>query len=1010
MLYRNQTDETLVMLTLMGEQQAFEALVIRYQETVISAATSVTRNRFMAEDAAQDAFVTAWMKLDSLKDHKKFAAWVCRIAKNCALNTVTRYQSFISVDDLISSSAVADQGQNPAELYTAREDADELHKTIGALPKRVAEIINLHYFEGLSIAEIADITRLSEGTVKWHLHDGRKRIRKELCAMSEKWNDTLVQRVMKKVEELKLWRTKNDKSEFEVIYRDVLRDVEELPESKDKYHALADVLMSGWWWLPGEKNDALFARIRDAAERGKNDEVMEFIVGREDSKVYGGARIDFILNKQIPRLEAAGLVKTLAHEWFALGKLYYKDGKTELGREAYIKARTLLSAEDVNYSLVPRALEIEELHTTQYKDKDSRKYILLCRADELRIIDGKLTWWKTNSLNRGEMYSGNSQVNDILRNCAYCDSIFFAELSLGESFTGSDGSTLTFVSDNESLHTPCGDFDGCHLYEVRYFDQYTGASVYKTYYKHGVGIVRHEHILDGISDARVLSAYKIAGGSGLLPLCEGNRWEYVSEYNESAMRSDICYEVSYADSTKSIVTSTIITERFGYDENSWLDMIVNIRNEYWGRTPHGNQGIRDIYDVIDRAEALAKTPMEKAHSKAACSVARRILDTDPDFNKDHTATGHWNFFKKSFIRRQDGIVIFGHNSRWSFEWKHMGTIEPADTPLLYNDILGILQDATGCIWSDQWKVGDSPTAEFILWDNYHMKTEITCEKCDPITTKAGHFEDCIKLSLKISGLENSSGLKYRGGNKEYYFANGVGIVRTVNEYCGGARKAVYDLTYYEGTGDGYMPIYNGLSRRYDALDLTDGFVGATDYSFVEDSDGQIYIFSDQTGIRNIPAPTTSYSAIQNEMLEEKLYDGNNNIDRVHRRHATNNFHLMLHYLARPTWHRMNATRSAEICKFNMEMMESFGDGKLPDAWVGLYAWTAIVRAAAWSGKEDKNECYKWLDIALTYFEKWASFKTDELLDTGNIHVFGNAKLVKGKALLCLSDGTREPVS
>ena len=71
----------------------------------------------------------------------------------------------------------------------------------------------------------------------------------------------------------------------------MLKEVEELPECQDKHHALADVLMRGWWWLPGEKNDALFARIAEAAIAGKNEEVMIFITTREDSKVYGGAQI-----------------------------------------------------------------------------------------------------------------------------------------------------------------------------------------------------------------------------------------------------------------------------------------------------------------------------------------------------------------------------------------------------------------------------------------------------------------------------------------------------------------------------------------------------------------------------------------------------------------------------------------------------------------------------------------------------------------------------------------------
>ena len=87
--------------------------------------------------------------------------------------------------------------------------------------------------------------------------------------MNEKYTDTLVQRVMKKVEELKLWQLRNDKDGFEVIYKDVLREVEELPESDRKYHALADVLMRGWWWIPGKENDALFGvwTIRESRER-----------------------------------------------------------------------------------------------------------------------------------------------------------------------------------------------------------------------------------------------------------------------------------------------------------------------------------------------------------------------------------------------------------------------------------------------------------------------------------------------------------------------------------------------------------------------------------------------------------------------------------------------------------------------------------------------------------------------------------------------------------------------
>ena len=1013
MLYRNQNDETLVMLTLAGEQKAYEVLVTKYQKAVISAAASVTHNSFMAEDAAQDAFVTAWMKLDTLKEPQKFASWVCRIAKNCALNMLPRYRSFLSLDETIGFETEDGSLDPETEFIVSDEksrDSENFRKTMEGLPEKVGEIIRLHYFEGLSIVEIADRMRISEGTVKSQLHDGRKRIRRELCAMDEKWNDTLVRKVMKKVEELKLWKVKNDKSGFEKAYKNVLAEVEELPESQDKSHALADVLMRGWWWIPGEKNDALFARIRQAAEDGKNEEVMEFICAREDEKVYGGARIDFIRDKQIPRLAEKGFVKALAREWFWLAREYYKTKQREKGREAYMKARSLLSPEDLYYSLALSALEAEELVEKDYKDKDTNGYMLTSSAEEFRMIDGKVTYWNFHGVYKGSMYSGDRTVNDILRNASRCDGLFFPDLKLGEIFTASDGSTLTLVSDSETVDTPAGRFENCLLLRVKYFAHWSGESIFNTYFKDGVGIVRHEHISDGILDARSLSFYKIVGGSGLLPLSVGNEWSYVGEYDENCFRATIRYKIAYADGAKAIFVSDVAVERLRYDENSWLDMIEKVRNEYC-TDDNDNERICDVYDAIRRAEMLAKTPMEKVHSRVAGATARRILETDPTFNKECTATGHWNFFEKSFTRKQNGRATIGHNRRWSFEWKNAGGLGRAGDPILYNDVLGILQDAANCIWSDEWVVGAAPTVEYVLWERHKVKTDIICESCEPITTKAGTFNDCIKLTLNIGGL--TDGLGYRAGKKEYYFARGIGIVKTVNHTYSGACQAVYELTKYEGEGEGYMPIVGGLFRRYDAQGLTDGYEGAVEYTFVEDDDGQVFIFSDQIGTKQKLSPVTAYGSINSEVIERQYMDEEKS-NEAHQLHGINNFHLMLHYLARPAYHRNNARRSIDICSFNMNMMESFGEnGKLPDAWVALYAWTALVRAAAHFGAGEKEQGYVDLETSLAHYRKWGEFKTDDLLDTGKENIFAGAKLLKSRdyeATLSLPDGTLEPLS
>ena len=1005
MYYKNETDETLVMLTLAGEQRAYEVLVTRYQRMIVASAMSVTKNHFMAEDAAQDAFVTAWMKLNTLQEPNKYASWVCRIAKNCAINMISRYRSFLPLD-VVDNLDITDGGaENPAEIYALSEERNEVNKSIDMLPEKVKKIIHLHYFEGLSVAEIADRMRISEGTVKWQLHDGRKRIRKELCAMNEKYSDTLVQRVMKKVEELKLWQVKNDKSGFEKVYKEVLREVEELPECREKQHALADVLMRGWWWLPGKKNDALFARIAEAAVEGKNEEVMTFIVTRDESNLEGSALINFIRDKQIPRLEKAGFIKTLGREWFWLGYELISEGRLEEGYAAYDKVEEILSKEDEFRVLVPYARRMSEILASEYKDKKDNSYLIGAYAEEYRRVGNSVCYWNNKGFGEGYLNSVDRYVINVFRSSTRCDGRFFADIALGETFVGTDGTTLFYASDNETVDTPAGRFDGCQLWVTTSWNN-DGKSTFKSYYKEGVGIVKHEHSLGGISESRLLKAYKVKNPKGLLPLDEGNTWEYESEYVPDVVSSELVYTVSFADEDKIILSSWANMCRHKYDENSWLEMIGQVRCDYCGER-NGRQYLRDVYPAIERAEQLASTPMEKAHTKAAASVARRILSTDPTFNTNYTATGHWNFFAKNTVQKKKDTLYFSHHARWSFEWKNMGYMIGAEDPLLYNDILGILQDATNCIWSDEWRVGATPLVEYTLW-SHEIKTNITCENGGTITTKAGTFDNCFKLCLDVGGLVD--GWSYRGGKKVYYFADGIGVVRTENEYCGGAKTAVYELTSYEGVGEGFMPMADGLVRRYDAIDLTDGYVGAAEYTYVADEDGEIIIFDDRTGIRELPPPITQYCAVQGEVIASNLWEAGK-WKEAQMKWGANNFHLILHLLARPSYNRNDAKRSVSINGFNLKLLELLSEnGEILPAWYGIYSWRSAVRAAALFGDGQKEEGYKALDLAVRYCEKLVDLKEGDLLKIGDPYLFGGAKLVWKKRLIQFPDGSVEPIN
>jgi len=997
-VYRNQTDETLVLLTLSGEQKAYEALVVRYQASVIAAANSVVKNQFMAEDSAQDAFVTAWMKLNTLAEPSKFAPWVRKIAKNCALNTIKRYRGIMPLDQLENYEITNYQSASPEETYIDKESNYEIRQGLKKLPEKVKKIIQLYYFEGLSIFEIAKQMSISEGTVKWQLNDGRKRMRKELCAMNEKWNDTLVERVMKKVEELKLWRLKNSKDGFEVIYRDVLKDVENLPESKDKYHALADVLHSGWWWLPGTKNDELFESIKEAAIKGKNEEVMEFILAREKDDLYGNVREKLILEKNIPMLEKYGFKKALATEYYALGCLYYYDmNNTEKGDEALAKAKLIFTPTEEKYYLLSCIKPMHDKKESTFKNKDEKYFGLGTTIEKYRYIDKKIRFWNNDAIDEGYVHSFDTKSNDIYRNASFCDGYFFKDLKLGEKYVGSDGTTLTFESENETVETPAGIFENCKVYVTKHFTEY-GTRIYKNYYKENIGIVKCVSNLDGLTEERLLCAYEIKDGTGLLPFAEGNFWEYTTNYNPEYLDIKIKYSVEYVDTETIILKSDSTAIRHGYDRNSFVDMIQAIRNEYFYES-NGKEHLRDVTEYIVRANELASTEIEKAHIRLASSCVNRICNG----GKGESFTGHWDFFSRAMTRKEKNCIKLSHHQRWSFEWKKTNGPN-AEIGMLNNDIFGILQDATGCIWNDEWKIGASPTVEYMLWNAYAIKTTIKCEEGGTVSTKAGTFENCFKLTTDTSGLDG--GLSYRSGCRQYYFANGIGLVRVVNEYCSGALKAIYDLVSYKGEGDGYMPFANGFERTYEATNLTDGYVAGAEYVYSANENGEIVIFSDRTGIRMKQSPITSYSEVLSEFKENNEC---NSIEESHKMYALNTFNLMEHIICRPAHHRNNAPRSIGICKFNMEMMENFGNGTVPNAWICAYAWTALVRSAAHFGNGEIEKGFEYLDKSLECYAKWKKFKTDDELDTGDKILFGGIKLIRGKECVLLPNGERSPI-
>ena len=989
------SDSTLVLLTLSGDPNSYDELVRRHEKSARSAAYSVIHNPHIAEDAAQDAFLAAWLKLDRLNDPEKFGVWVRRIAKNCAKNMAVRFRNYLSLDDVDNIDSFCSDDGDPEQMLLSEEEARLMRRGLRKLPDRARQVIYLHYYENCSAEDIAELMGISVGTVKSQLHDGRRKMRKELCSMDEKLNDTLLTKIHKKIEEVKNWQYRNSKAGFEKVYGSVLKDIDTMPECREKYHALADVLMRGYWWLPGEKNDKLFERIKEAARLGKNNDVMSYVLARECYKYWDEDRLNHIKNVQIPSLDPEDFRLTVSERWIAYGINAEKKPKDAL--EACNAAIKLVTPSDgIHYHHALCAKKCFEESVTDEFVNDNQNRMNVSVTYEISLADGiKIS--DSKSVSFGELYGYNWGANYLLNNLMCCDGMMRADIKPGESFTASDGSTLTFEADCETVTVPAGNFIGCEVWTSRLRD-----CTYRSWLKSGVGLVRQEAISEGVRETRLLSSYGIAGGEGILPIKKGNFWEYGIEMNPEAYVSPTRIEILSCDNKKAVANMTVRSVRKKYDENSWLDMILKTRADYCVDRGSNMWKIQDVREYAKRAIELAKTPCEKAHAETAYSVVKRIIETD---HPNSEAIGLWNFFRRIEVENADGKTrISKGGSRFSFEWKGYDGTALCDR-LLSNHIYWILNDVTECLFDEQWKPGYSAEKTFDLYDCV-LKTKIKCEDAGTVEVKAGSFENCLSVDTFCEGFE--WGQEYRNGRRVYYFAPGVGLVKA-EIYSKSGIKSAYELTDYEGVGEGYMPIEEGMRRRYEDLGLTDGYVGATEYVYAKDSVGKNVIFADKTGIRYKPKKITLYGSIMGEMEEERL-DSLEKYDEANLEGSCNAINILLHQMTKGHHFFRDAVTRAKRFLYNLRLMEAAGNGVIAPAFYARASRTCLLSAVALIGGGEKEEGYKYLELALDYAEKWKAIPEGEKLSFGDEAVFGNIVYIKGESVIELPDGSRREIN
>ncbi|HTP30126.1 MAG TPA: sigma-70 family RNA polymerase sigma factor [Anaeromyxobacteraceae bacterium] len=169
-----------------GNAEAFRALVVRYQRKVYAVALGIVKDRDLAWDVAQEAFVRVHAHLSEFRGESTFSTWVLRIGSHLAIDALRKERSRPREDiDEISEADLGLEGEgllatalgnDPHANVLRRELAAKMMEALALLPEKHRTILVLREMEGLSYEELSERLKIHKGTAMSRLFHARKKM------------------------------------------------------------------------------------------------------------------------------------------------------------------------------------------------------------------------------------------------------------------------------------------------------------------------------------------------------------------------------------------------------------------------------------------------------------------------------------------------------------------------------------------------------------------------------------------------------------------------------------------------------------------------------------------------------------------------------------------------------------------------------------------------------------------------------------------------------------------
>ena len=162
----HEPDTTLVEAAIDGDPESFTELCRRYYPAMVAIAHSLLGDRHLAEDAAQETFAKAAVKLPQLRQANKFAGWLAAICRNQARD-ISRRTNATQVNNEVLVTAAEPQKDDSGEA---------VRKALSKLSSPARELVFLRYYDGLSYERISELLGISQQAINGRLRRAKRKM------------------------------------------------------------------------------------------------------------------------------------------------------------------------------------------------------------------------------------------------------------------------------------------------------------------------------------------------------------------------------------------------------------------------------------------------------------------------------------------------------------------------------------------------------------------------------------------------------------------------------------------------------------------------------------------------------------------------------------------------------------------------------------------------------------------------------------------------------------------